>query len=483
MIKSFRYGLVVSVWLVVLFASRLSAGNVGGLNINDLPSDAPEGYESTEAFVVFDSGYAKWEAKHLRFQRHMCTRVLSDSVSREAGRMVVEFADYDHLKRFQAHVYHADGSADEYRKKAATKTTYGDVVVLELQVDSIRKGDVVEWYYEIEYYGGYDDLGPMKLLHFAMVDKGLTAGTVRRIQESLDREYDRYLEQVMRNLPVWFFDGPFYTMESTLKVDLMTRINYSYFPANLPVESQEPAYDEDWLSGYKYYTWTIRDVAPVSATANESDLAADRVALFFAMLSTTHGASIERKQFADDYWANIGYGLKAFLTVYCDNSRPCRKQALKLTEGLVSDHAKLDSVYQFVAREYRPDHPLLELRPQQWNVAQLFKKKNGSGFEINVLLLEMLQEAGLEAWPMFISTRGKQSFRDVGHFNHMIVLASAGGEGVFLDACLGSCAPGSLPLISSIEEGLLIGEDGLTFVTVVANECSVQDSYHEFNVP
>jgi len=243
MIKPFRHGLMVSVWLVIVLASSLSAGNVGGLNTNDLPSEVPEGYESMEAFIVFDSGYAKWEAKRLRFERHMCTRILSDSVSRDdAGRMAVEIAGYDNLRRFEAHIYHADGTADKYGKKAATKTTYGDVVVFELQVDSVRKGDVIEWYYEIEYYGGLDDLGPMKLLHVAMQTKGLTAGTVRRIQESLDREYDRYLEQVMRNLPVWFFDGPFYTMESTLKVDLMTRINYSYFPANLPAESQEPAY-------------------------------------------------------------------------------------------------------------------------------------------------------------------------------------------------------------------------------------------------
>ncbi len=68
----------------------------------------------------------------------------------------------------------------------------------------------------------------------------------------------------------------------------------------------------------------------------------------------------------------------------------------------------------------------------------VFERKTGNAAEINLLLVGLLREAGLEAHPVILSTRDHgqvpQDFPLIAWFNHVSALVPVGGRDVLLDA-------------------------------------------------
>ena len=93
----------------------------------------------------------------------------------------------------------------------------------------------------------------------------------------------------------------------------------------------------------------------------------------------------------------------------CNKSKRVSKKAIKLTSSIESEHDKIEVIYRFVAENYNQDCPLVALRPEQWYVDHLYKKKTGSAFEINMLLLQMLKSIDIQA--LYILTSLEGSYR------------------------------------------------------------------------
>lgn len=71
-------------------------------------------------------------------------------------------------------------------------------------------------------------------------------------------------------------------------------------------------------------------------------------------------------------------------------------------------------------------------------VKTLWKNKTGTAAEINLLLIGMLQDAGLEAYPMLVSERGNgrinKSTPFIDQFNNVYAAVTIGGKRYYLDA-------------------------------------------------
>ena len=105
-------------------------------------------------------------------------------------------------------------------------------------------------------------------------------------------------------------------------------------------------------------------------------------------------------------------------------------------------------IYAFVQQNYTwnerygllPDHQLKEVKNGQ----------DGNGTAINLLLVSMLQRAGFDAYPTYISTKshGKVSpeFPFLSQFNHVIGLVTIEGQDYLLDAAGNRMAFGILPV-------------------------------------
>jgi len=108
-------------------------------------------------------------------------------------------------------------------------------------------------------------------------------------------------------------------------------------------------------------------------------------------------------------------------------------------------------------------------------VKSAYKKKSGSVADINLILVAMLKEAGLNANPVLISTRnnGVPMFPTRDGFNYVAASVKLNGEVILLDACNKFTEPNILPTMAVNWFGRLIEEDGsASMVQVVPNKVS-----------
>ncbi|WP_417350697.1 DUF3857 domain-containing protein [Flavobacterium alkalisoli] len=95
-------------------------------------------------------------------------------------------------------------------------------------------------------------------------------------------------------------------------------------------------------------------------------------------------------------------------------------------------------------------------------VKQAYKNKTGNVAEINLMLVSMLNYAGLEANPVLVTTRSSKIalFPTRSAFNYVIAAVQVGNEIVLLDATSKSALPNILPVRSLNWNGRLIRKDG-----------------------
>ena len=95
-------------------------------------------------------------------------------------------------------------------------------------------------------------------------------------------------------------------------------------------------------------------------------------------------------------------------------------------------------------------------------VKTAYKEKSGNTADINLILVAMLKEAGIEANPVLISTRdnGVPMFPTREGFNYVVVAVELNGNSVFLDASNKYTKPNLLPTRALNWFGRIIKEDG-----------------------
>ena len=444
---------------------------------------APPEYSDAGAIVVFDRGWADWHEKKLKLTRYCRLKALTEGGADSISTLVFQLAKYDDLGAFRGRVLGRNGTETPVTKKTMVKETIGDLTVCTVRALGAKTGDIVEWYYEIYYYGGFDYLGPIKPLWFAMQLGGITSNLKQCLETTDGGNTDRDLEQYVRNLPTWHFDSGFFTYSSEFRVDLFTQIKYAYYLFGPQDTTAEPLVETAFFGARKEYKWSLANIAPYVSPGRSGGGEADRAAIYFNLISTGSGTEITRKDYTADYWNQVGNALRAYLVFYCDKTGKCREKAKELVSGLNETRDRVEAIYEYVATTFKQPMPVVGLRPTNWSVDNLYQSKRGAAFEINVLLLEMLRAVGVSVRPVFINTEDGVSFRKSGHFDHVIVLVDLDGQAVFLDACVDACSAGALPLFSNTDEGLIVDEDAISFCKIVAGACQTRVSYIQSTVP
>lgn len=111
-----------------------------------------------------------------------------------------------------------------------------------------------------------------------------------------------------------------------------------------------------------------------------------------------------------------------------------------LTAPLLAQHTgpakRLEAIYEYVRTNFKWNEEQRVYSSQPFN--KLIEKKVGSSADINLLLVAMLKEAGLEANPVILSTRGHGKinpyYPSVNKFNYTIAHAKLGDNTYLLDA-------------------------------------------------
>jgi len=139
-----------------------------------------------------------------------------------------------------------------------------------------------------------------------------------------------------------------------------------------------------------------------------------------------------------------------------------KEKVAQLIKDKISDEDKARSIYNFCAREIRyvaVEYGQAGYEPHQ--ASMIFKNKYGDCKDQAVLLVTMLKEAGLNAWPVLIPTKEVYNLnRDfpMMMFNHAIACVSIGGKIIYLDPTAETCPFGDLPSDDQARRVIIIKE-------------------------
>jgi hypothetical protein len=113
-------------------------------------------------------------------------------------------------------------------------------------------------------------------------------------------------------------------------------------------------------------------------------------------------------------------------------------------------------------------------------VKDFMKEKSGNSAEINLFLAGMLNAAGIESYPVLVSTRdhGKvyTDYPFLHFFNYVIVLAKVNEKWIMADATEPFCAPDKIPVKCLNGKGLVVREKKAEWLELGQKTSSVKQS-------
>jgi len=441
----------------------------------------PAEFPDAGAVIIFDKGIAITEMNGLELKRHTRLKIFSRDGFDKVKDVEIEYFHYDKLFDLEAQIIKDDNTVKKLDDDFFDTIEKGAKRICRFSFKNVEPGDIIEYKYGIDYYEGYDKLGPEVYFIFSQVK---TSAAYKYWEQNKEHLSDKYWEQnkehpsdedthCMRNIPTWFFDHDVYCLKSEFVAKIGADFDYLFLPANLPQEKEEPAMKRIKFltaTAYKQYTWQLENVHPYFKDTNsvfDSELI--RIGLHFMRFSSVglgQNRILRVGKFSDKHWEFMGRNIQGFLNEYVNVNRSMKKKFIKIAPKKDPTDLKIQNICNYLRSEYNVDSTGYYLRPTHSRLKNLYKKKYGMPFEINLLMVEMLKSAGVKAYPVLISTRDKLSFEKTGEFNHMLVMVVVGDENLFFDA---SCKEGSydfIPEICKVDKGLLIDYDSSRIVDI-----------------
>ncbi|MEM7368226.1 MAG: DUF3857 domain-containing protein [Bacteroidota bacterium] len=155
----------------------------------------------------------------------------------------------------------------------------------------------------------------------------------------------------------------------------------------------------------------------------------------------------------------------------------------RLSRRATSDDEKAQTILSWIQKEIKWDGTYTTSAKR---LDQVLSSKSGSSAEINLLLLNMLQVADLEAYPVLISTKDHGRIQTVypntTQFNHLIVAARLQGVEMLLDGLSPHNDLGFLPENDLTEVGFLLDQDGGRWVQLRSQNRMIRYTYSRFSL-
>lgn len=456
-----------------LFVSSAFAADWEEVTDAEWQMGPPQEYPQAGAVVIFDIGLATAELKGLEFERHVRFKIFNEAGLRKVETVEVEYFEYDDFFDQKARIYRPDGSHVEFDKNYFEIKEAGVKRKAVFTFPNVKPGDILEYQYKIRYYGGYDKLGPEKYFLFSQEKRYSQYKARERLGGG---DWDDTIDKNVTNLPTWFFDHPVFCLSSTFTAKLGSELDYGYCAINVPADNVDPVTESiKFLTAtvYRSHTWTLENVLPfIPDTSYFYDDEVLRSGLHFQLFSTEGHNRILRVVYSDEHMQYLGQSFQGYLGEFVKTTKKMKKQVFNLTKNAPDARAKAEAIYNYIADRYTIEASGYVLRPTQNDLKGVFKETVAAPFEMNILLVKMFQMAGLEAWPVLISTRDKLPFRLSSKFNHMLALVDIDGEQILADASAKGCPFGSLPHISMVKEGVIVDYSDSRPIAINAPECT-----------
>ncbi len=153
-----------------------------------------------------------------------------------------------------------------------------------------------------------------------------------------------------------------------------------------------------------------------------------------------------------------------------ESSSLLKEVTARVTEEDSSAFDRMKSIYEYISKSIKWNEDLKLLADK--SLEDVLAQNSGSSVEINLLLLQMLREAGIEAYPVLMSTRDNGKLQTVypvmAQFNHVICAAKVDEKTHYLDAKSELRPYNLLPVADLNGDALLVKNDGYKWANITS---------------
>lgn len=286
----------------------------------------------------------------------------------------------------------------------------------------------------------------------------------------LEYEYELHSTRSME-LREWFFQDKIPTRFSVLNLDVLARYEYTHLlqgKDNLTVTTPRTDSTEKriFTTYYAKDLPGLTDEQYVSNINNHLTRIRFQLANYAGLNGIKHELLSNWKKMADDLLENDNFGQKYLKK---SNYNQVVEAARNVVKSSDATQVKIQKLYDFVNKNIQWDGNYYLLSPNTPN--DVWQKRKGSSTELNLTLLALLKNAGIEANPVLVSTQehGKitPEYPIIEQFDHALILIEiADGQTLLLDA--GNAArPMGLPSEQAInEKGWFLKKTEQTWVDI-----------------
>jgi len=420
--------------IVLLLFSSVYGQKWGKVTDEEWNLAAPVDYPEANAVILFDIGRMEVSPERVELKRHVRIKILNKAGIEEVGDVGFSYDKDDKIRGLKAHTITPDGKKHKVGKKEFYTKSFGGRKYKTFAFPSLDSGCIIEYKYT----------NSNKRLH---------------------------------RLDAWYFQSDIYTKYSEFSLILWPGFVYSSATVQIPAEYQNAKTEYlpnlDDLDGRRNqkYTWGLHDLPPVKDEPYMSFRENYLAAIYNQLVS------YETPHYRFDYikgWSDIGEKFQFYIDDYINEKGTIEKLIDSLISGINDNLEKAKTIYEYVSREYKTKDNEKGYYFNHDKLSGLLVGKSGAGDEKNILLIQMLNAADLQAWPVLIGTRDKAVFNpklyQAQQFNRIIALVNLNPEYYYLDATSEYCPFGFLPPESRATGGLLVDDKNSELVKIIIND-------------
>jgi hypothetical protein len=186
----------------------------------------------------------------------------------------------------------------------------------------------------------------------------------------------------------------------------------------------------------------------------------------------------------EKYWKSKGKSLHGKVESFVGKRKAMEQAVAQVVSPSDTPEAKAEKIYARVQQLRNTSYQVEKTDAEQKrekaktnNVEDILRQGSGDGSQINWVYLAMVQAAGIEAYPVYVSGRNEYFFNkqvmNASQLNGTVVLLKLNGKDVYCDPGTAFAPYGLLPWTETGVAGLRLDKDGGSWVQTTLPESSV----------
>lgn len=401
----------------------------GKISKAELTMTAIEEDPEADAVILFDKGEIITTSDLTMIYKRYCRMKILTENGKKYADVKIYYWHEDNFWDLRAQTISATGQKTKLDKDAIYDQQHEDWRVKVFAIPGVEVGSVIEYSYEIH------------------------------------SEHIHYLEP-------WYFQNVEYTYLSEVKVVLTNGLNFRTFQENMnlynPVYTEGQEMDANKLDKkVSTFTWKLTNVPALKSEPfmfNREDYLAK---IHFQLVSFknqyVHYTFINTW---DDMAKRMTERYMDFLVADAD----LKEVAGALIKADSSINTKIQSIYDYACSQIETEDEDRLFGDDFKKPSKVYETKKGNPVEKNLLLLNLLKNAGFQTHPVMISSRShgklKPDFATTSQFNYLLAAVKQDDKLIFLDAQDKFCPYGVLPEQSLVYQGFLVDGDKGSIITI-----------------